>query len=484
MSETPRVSKAKWYSWFPENTSAADKKLILKTDFFLLSYSCMAFFLKYLDQTNISNAYVSGMLEELGFGHHNELSWFNTWFNIGLIIGSIPATLLAGYFRPRFYLPVMDLAWSLCVLFTFKAKTMNHVCVLRFFVGLFESSANPCTHYLLGCIYRKGELMRRSGFFVISGVIGQATSSYIQSGLYSDMNGVSGLRAWQWLFIFDFIIGIPVVIWGFIAIPELPHSQHKAWWLTEEESARHKELLELDGKVNHKLTFDVKQIPVVLKSWQLWVFSIGYALWTLTCCSYMLQFFILYLKSFGTYTVTQVNNIPTAISAVNLIFMIGTGIVSDKMGRRWPVCLFVGCCLIVATAMLLSSNKDRAFRMIAYTITGTYGCFTPILSGWCNIACASQPYVRAVTIPFMIVLGTVVSTPLQQNIFPSDDTPYYTQTHGYYFALAFSIVLTLWTAVVIPQAEIFFTKREQRKHTEEENVVVETASSDKKLSIE
>lgn len=36
-----------------------------------------------LDQNNISNAYVSGMSEELGFGPGNELSWMNTYFSIG-----------------------------------------------------------------------------------------------------------------------------------------------------------------------------------------------------------------------------------------------------------------------------------------------------------------------------------------------------------------------------------------------------------------
>lgn len=36
-----------------------------------------------LDQNNISNAYVSGMAEELGFGAGNELSWMNTYFSIG-----------------------------------------------------------------------------------------------------------------------------------------------------------------------------------------------------------------------------------------------------------------------------------------------------------------------------------------------------------------------------------------------------------------
>lgn len=453
------VPKQKWYGWFPEGTSAAEKKLVLKTDFFLLTYSCMAFFLKYIDQTNISNAWVSGMPEDLGFAGTDILSWLNTWYSIGVILGSIPMTLLTGYFRPRFYLPILDLLWSLCVLLTFKCTNSDQICAIRFLVGLFESAANPGTHYILGCIYRKHELMRRSGFFVISGVIGQATSGYIQAGLYLDMNGKQGLAAWQWLFIFDFLIGIPVVIWGLIAIPELPHTNHKTWWMTEEESQMLKSNLAADGKVNKKITFDKTQIMVILKSWQFYCFPIGYSLWQLTCNSYMIQFFGLYLKHVGGYSVPQINNIPTAISGVNLFTMILTGILADKLGRRWPVCLIVGSILTVAAAMLASDNRTRELRMVAYTMTGVYGCFTPILSGWCNISCATNPYLRAVTIPWMIVLGSVVSTPVQQNVFPSSQTPYYTQTHGYAFTLGFTITLTLFTGVCIPLVESYFSRR-------------------------
>lgn len=33
------------------------------------------------------------------------------------------------------------------------------------------------------------------------------------------MDGHLGLRAWRWLFIFDFCLGIPVAIFGFFTCP-------------------------------------------------------------------------------------------------------------------------------------------------------------------------------------------------------------------------------------------------------------------------
>lgn len=83
----PEHESRGWFHWHEPGTSKEEKRLIFKLDWFLLSFSCLCFFIKQLDQNNISNAYVSGMKEELGCGPGNELSWMNTYFNVGLIIG-------------------------------------------------------------------------------------------------------------------------------------------------------------------------------------------------------------------------------------------------------------------------------------------------------------------------------------------------------------------------------------------------------------
>lgn len=61
-----------WLHWHEPGTSAEEKRLIFKLDWFLLSYSCLMFFIKQIDGNNVTNAYASGMSEELGFGPGNE----------------------------------------------------------------------------------------------------------------------------------------------------------------------------------------------------------------------------------------------------------------------------------------------------------------------------------------------------------------------------------------------------------------------------
>jgi ACS family pantothenate transporter-like MFS transporter len=53
------------YVWDDPDKSAEEKRFLLKLDFFLLSYGCLGYFCKNLDQANLNNAYVSGMKESL-----------------------------------------------------------------------------------------------------------------------------------------------------------------------------------------------------------------------------------------------------------------------------------------------------------------------------------------------------------------------------------------------------------------------------------
>lgn len=46
----------RWFHWHEPDTSAEEKRLIFKLDWFLLSYCCLCFFIKWLDGNNVTNA--------------------------------------------------------------------------------------------------------------------------------------------------------------------------------------------------------------------------------------------------------------------------------------------------------------------------------------------------------------------------------------------------------------------------------------------
>lgn len=67
------------------------------------------------------------MQEDLSL-YDNERNWLNTWFALGVIIGSVPAQLLQlRYIRPSILIPSCELAWSALVIAMGFAKTIKTV---------------------------------------------------------------------------------------------------------------------------------------------------------------------------------------------------------------------------------------------------------------------------------------------------------------------------------------------------------------------
>jgi MFS transporter, ACS family, pantothenate transporter len=102
----------------------------------------LSLFLLHLDRNNVSNAYVSGMKEDLGL-NGNQLSWFTTYYQIGYIVGLIPSNILLTKISPRYFLPGAEFVWSLLVLFLYKVRDVKDIYVLRFFIGLVEATCWP-----------------------------------------------------------------------------------------------------------------------------------------------------------------------------------------------------------------------------------------------------------------------------------------------------------------------------------------------------
>jgi ACS family pantothenate transporter-like MFS transporter len=157
-----------------------------------------------------------------------------------------------------------------------------------------------------------------------------------------------------------------------------------------------------------------------------------------------MQFFALWLKSEKTYSVPQINNLPTVIGAINFFFMLTSGYASDKIGSRGPVCIVVGIILSFCYIILTIWDTPNGLKMAAFFLTGCYGCFSPLMAGWVNSVCGGDQQLRAFTLAFMGSVGQAVAIPFQQFQFPSSQAPKYAKTHGYGSALAFVVALTLW----------------------------------------
>lgn len=74
----------------------------------------------------------------------------------------------------------------------------------RFMIGFFESAFSPIIIFLLGSWYTKTELAKRVAIWHITGFFGQATSGFLQAGVYASLDGHLGVAGWRWLYISEF----------------------------------------------------------------------------------------------------------------------------------------------------------------------------------------------------------------------------------------------------------------------------------------
>jgi ACS family pantothenate transporter-like MFS transporter len=81
------------------------------------------------------------------------------------------------------------------------ARNPKDLMAIRFIQGYFESCVFAGTQYILGSWYTKQELGRRTGLFTASGLAGGMFGGFLQSGIYSSMDGLRGLEGWRWLYI-------------------------------------------------------------------------------------------------------------------------------------------------------------------------------------------------------------------------------------------------------------------------------------------
>ena len=83
-----------------------------KLDLFLLLWMFIAGIMKEMSQSATTQAYVSGMREDLGL-LGNELNWFQTYFSIAYAIFIMPSQMLQTKLRPSLWLPFAEITWGL-----------------------------------------------------------------------------------------------------------------------------------------------------------------------------------------------------------------------------------------------------------------------------------------------------------------------------------------------------------------------------------
>ncbi|KAL1870871.1 hypothetical protein Daus18300_004960 [Diaporthe australafricana] len=252
--------------------------------------------------------------------------------------------------------------WVIVTFATSSVKNTHQLYACRFLVGLAEGTFYPAVHTVLGGWYTKEELAKRACIFFASAFVGSMFSGYLQAALYTGMDGVHGLSGWRWLFVFDGVITLPMALWAFYALPDLP-SNTRVNWLTAKEKLLALDRMKRAGKQLEE-PFTLQGAKRILKKWHFWVYTTYY---TENIGSYM----NLWLKSLDRYSVPEINTYPTVINAITIVTTLCYGWTSDLLQVRAPIVYFsLMVCFFAAMNLAVWDGVPFGLKWASFYLTG------------------------------------------------------------------------------------------------------------------
>ncbi|KAK4149000.1 hypothetical protein C8A00DRAFT_47304 [Chaetomidium leptoderma] len=400
------VKTWKGYAWDTWEPPSDQRRLLFKVDALILTFSSLGYFLKNLDQTNVNNAFLSGMKEDLGIVG-NEL---------------IPLNLLLTRVSPRYVIPSLEVGWGIATICTASVQSYKALYTLRFLVGFFESGFYPGIHYILGSWYTPREIGKRAMIFWLAGIIGQLFSGFLQAAAYTNLHGVYGYTGWRWLFLIDGIITLPLAVAGYFFFPNLPQGGQKTWWITEEEHVLSIKRMEAIRRVGRQ-SWTKEKIRRTLMSWHTYLLPMIYVLWNNGGIQAAMGY---WLKSFNSdpppvpgtsFSIPEINNLPLPTTGIFVGMALIWGWLSDGpcRGARWPF-IYLGAVITIVFSILLWKmplyNHIHG-RMVVFWLSNIGNGAGPLILSWINEICSDDTEKRALLVAagndFAYVVQAVVS---------------------------------------------------------------------------
>lgn len=456
----------------PPPRSPEERALVHRLDAFLLVFGCLSQVIKYLDQQNINNAYVSGMQEDLHLTG-NELNYFTTTFNVAYCIMLIPSQIILTYVRPSFWLSGLEVTWGVITGLMALVHNAKQVYVLRVFLGLCESSAWPGMMTLFMHWYTPTELAKRMGFYHSCQALGYMVSGAMQAAIMRTLDGSSGLAGWRWLFVINGIITVCWGCMGFFMLPDYPNNPNpRARWFKRVHAELAMERLAKNNRAEPKKV-SWEGIKRTARGWVVYFIAVLYVATVLA--SYGYNYFSLFLKSLKkadgspVWSVEEVNSLPIGGGAVNVVFVWIWALLSDLWRTRWTLIVaqaVIGLIPCIAMSVWTSHPEETGLATAYASYFINYICLgtAPLIFAWVSDLIPQDPEARSLIVGVAVASYYAVSAWSQILVWPAVQAPYY--KYGWQSCIALWILIIGMT-IALRYVDVKFLMPNRAKFAEQ-----------------
>ncbi|KAK2796734.1 hypothetical protein FQN51_009072 [Onygenales sp. PD_10] len=455
-----------------EEKAEIDKKLVRKLDLRLIPWLCLLYLVSFLDRTNIGNAKIDGLQEDLGMTNGQYNATLTIFFVSYSLLEPLTNVLLKKL-RPSIFIPIIMVGWAgvqgICMTCMGLVHNFSGLMAARWFLGVAEAGLFPGVSYYLSCWYRRMEFGIRMAIFFSAAAVAGSFGGLLAAAI-AKMDDIGGKDGWAWIFILEGLATVVIGAASFWMVYDFPD---EAKFLSVDDRKRVIRRLAADqqSSAEHE-EFKMDYFWASVKDWKTYTSAVIYM-----GCDGSLYAFSLFvptiINELVSYSSTRAQLLSVPPYAVAAVLTIAVGYIADRTHQRGICNMVVSLFGIVGFSMLLGSQSPGV--KYAGTFLGAMGIYPaisntiswasnntegrehllypdsrPIFSNACpfKLKLAKQNpgvYKRGVTLGIVIGWGNLQGC-VTSNIYRGDDKPEFYPGHG--TVLAYLVLFQLGGSVV------------------------------------
>lgn len=333
----------------------------------------------FLDRVNIGFAALT-MNKDLGFTPYI-YGWGAGIFFLGYILFEVPSNVVLAKVGARLWICRIMITWGLVSSAMAFVGGETSFYVLRFLLGVAEAGFLPGMIFYLTNWFPTARRAKFVALFMAAVPLASAIGAPV-SGYVLGVDGLLGLKGWQWLFILE---GVPSCLLGILVLFLLPDGPAKAAWLSDAEKKKIADVLARDRarnphRVHESLWPALRDIRVIL---------LGFVYFGIVVGLYGIGLWLpQIIKAMGGFTNQEVGLIVAVPYFLSAGAMMLWGRHSDRAGERvWHVALpaLVSAAGFVASIYLSSTTLQLCALGVAcigiYSALGPFWTLPSIILG-------------------------------------------------------------------------------------------------------
>ncbi|KAF7615635.1 putative MFS transporter [Aspergillus flavus] len=411
------------------------RSILFKLDTRILPILAMLFLCSFLDRTNVGNAKILGLEDDLNItGRQYDIGL--AVFYLTYICSELPSNLIMKKASPKIWLPWLSIVWGVITMCLGFVRNFAGFVAVRAILGVAEGGLLPGMVLYLSFFYRRGDLALRIGLFYTAASLSGAFGGLLARGL-AEIGPRGGLEGWRWILIIE---GLLTFLCGCLSYVGLPNNLETATFLTPEERSFAQERIMLDNPSapqspsgDELETLRWSEVRRGLLDPQMWFSAAAY-------------FAILSgLYSFGLFLPTIIDEsgfatdpnavqlwtvVPYAVAAALTVFV---AFISDRLKLRGPIMLFTLPIAIAGYGAIANIQSAKVkYGMTFLMATGMYSS-VPCILVW-NTNNSAGHYKRATTSAMQLTIANCGGFVATFN-YPDKDKPQYHRGHTIILAL-------------------------------------------------